>query len=155
MYTFSENVQRSAADLDLASLGSQACEEREREREREGGGGGLKGSAHFALQILVIVEQNNRKCGQKLHTLVWAVAHVTFVAKETRSLKTGRAKPFVWQHSQLCPNDNKQIRILLHKMSWFSLRNKCCRTVGARNRNSRPGTRTNCGACTLGADAET
>ena len=35
--------------------------ERERERERErdrggggGGGGGLKGSAHFALQILVI-----------------------------------------------------------------------------------------------------
>ena len=60
MYTFSENVQRSAADLDLASLGSQACEEREREREREGGGGGgeeggLKGSAHFALQILVTV----------------------------------------------------------------------------------------------------
>ena len=50
MYTFSENVQRSAADLDLASLGSQACEEREREG---GGGGGLKGSAHFALQILV------------------------------------------------------------------------------------------------------
>ena len=41
MYTFSENVQRSAADLDLASLGSQACEERERERER-GGGGGVK-----------------------------------------------------------------------------------------------------------------
>ena len=54
MYTFSENVQLSAADLDLASLGTQACEEREREREREGGGGGLKGSAHFALQILVI-----------------------------------------------------------------------------------------------------
>ena len=58
MCTFSENLQRSAADLDLASLGSQACEER-REREREGGGGGggeggLKGSAHFALQILVI-----------------------------------------------------------------------------------------------------
>ena len=55
MCTFSENVQLSAADLDLASLGSQACEEREREREREreGGGGGLKGSAHFALQILV------------------------------------------------------------------------------------------------------
>ena len=25
-----------------------------RERERGGGGGGLKGSAHFALQILVI-----------------------------------------------------------------------------------------------------
>ena len=50
MYTFSENVQRSAADLDPARLGSQACEERERER---GGGGGLKGSAHFALQILV------------------------------------------------------------------------------------------------------
>ena len=42
MYTFSENAQVSAADLDLASLGSQACEEREREREREreGGGGG-------------------------------------------------------------------------------------------------------------------
>ena len=40
MYTFSENVQRSAADPDLASLGSQSCEEREREREREGGGGG-------------------------------------------------------------------------------------------------------------------
>ena len=39
MYTFSKNVQRSAADLDLASLGSQACEERERERERERGGG--------------------------------------------------------------------------------------------------------------------
>ena len=53
MCTFSENVQLSAADLDLASLGSQACEERERERERERGGGGLKGSAHFALQILV------------------------------------------------------------------------------------------------------
>ena len=52
MYTFSENVQLSAADLDQASLGTQACEERERERER-GGGGGLKGSAHFALQILV------------------------------------------------------------------------------------------------------
>ena len=48
MYTFSENVQRSAADLDPASLGSQACEERER-------GGGVKGSAHFALQILVII----------------------------------------------------------------------------------------------------
>ena len=58
MYTFSENVQRSAADLDLASLGSQACEERERERQREGGGGGgLKGSAHFALQILVVTWQ--------------------------------------------------------------------------------------------------
>ena len=61
MYTFSENVQRSTADLDLASLGFQACEEREREREREGGGsrgggggGGVKGSAHFALQILVV-----------------------------------------------------------------------------------------------------
>ena len=53
MYTFSENVQLSAADLDQASLGTQACEERERERERERGGGGLKGSAHFALQILV------------------------------------------------------------------------------------------------------
>ena len=48
---FQRNVQRSAADLDQASLGSQACEdrekgggaERERERERErGGGGGLK-----------------------------------------------------------------------------------------------------------------
>ena len=50
MYTFSEKVQPSAADLDLASLGTQACEERER---RERGGGGLKGSAHFALQILV------------------------------------------------------------------------------------------------------
>ena len=47
IYTFSENVQRSAADQ--ASLGSQACEYRERERERERGGGGLKGSAHFAL----------------------------------------------------------------------------------------------------------
>ena len=61
MYTFSENVQRSAADLDLASLGSQACEERERERERGGGGGGeeggLKGSAHFALQILVSLKR--------------------------------------------------------------------------------------------------
>ena len=34
------NVQLSAADLDLASLGTQACEERERERER--GGGGVK-----------------------------------------------------------------------------------------------------------------
>ena len=56
MYTFSENVQLSAADLDQASLGTQACEERERERERErGGGGGLKGSAHFALQILVYI----------------------------------------------------------------------------------------------------
>ena len=54
MYTFSENVQLSAADLDQASLGTQACEEREIERERGGGGGGLKGSAHFALQILVI-----------------------------------------------------------------------------------------------------
>ena len=53
MYTFSENVQRSAADPDLASLGSQSCEERERERESGGGGGLLKGSAHFALQILV------------------------------------------------------------------------------------------------------
>ena len=57
MYTFSENVQLCAADLDqaLASLGTQACEEREREREREskGGGGGLKGSAHFALHILL------------------------------------------------------------------------------------------------------
>ena len=53
MYTFSENVQLSAADLDLASLGTQAFEERE--REREGGGGGLKGSAHFALQILVYI----------------------------------------------------------------------------------------------------
>ena len=54
MYTVSENVQLSAADLDLASLGTQAREEREKERERErGGGGGLKGSAHFALQILV------------------------------------------------------------------------------------------------------
>ena len=42
MYTFSssENVQLSAVDLDLASLGTQACEERERERERGGGGGG-------------------------------------------------------------------------------------------------------------------
>ena len=48
---FQRNVQRSAADLDQASLGSQACEdrekggggaERERERERERGGGGLK-----------------------------------------------------------------------------------------------------------------
>ena len=38
IYTFSENVQLSAVDLDLASLGSQACEERERER---GGGGGV------------------------------------------------------------------------------------------------------------------
>ena len=37
MYTFSENVQLSAAELDLASLGTQACEERERERERGGG----------------------------------------------------------------------------------------------------------------------
>ena len=37
------------SNQDLASLGSQACEE----RERGGGGGGLKGSAHFALQILV------------------------------------------------------------------------------------------------------
>ena len=35
MYTLSENVELSAADLDLASLGTQACEERERERERE------------------------------------------------------------------------------------------------------------------------
>ena len=56
---FQRNLQRSAADLDLASLGSQACEDREREkRERErggGGGGGLKGSAHFALQILVLL----------------------------------------------------------------------------------------------------
>ena len=42
MYTFSENVQLSAADLDQASLGTQACEERERERERERGGGGVK-----------------------------------------------------------------------------------------------------------------
>ena len=32
-------------------LGSEACE---KEREREGGGGGLKGLAHFTLQILVI-----------------------------------------------------------------------------------------------------
>ena len=67
MYTFSENIQRSAADLEKASLGSQASEERERERERESGGGGgdggrggreregLKGSAHFALQILVYI----------------------------------------------------------------------------------------------------
>ena len=38
MYTISENVQLSAADLDRASLGTQACEERERERERGGGG---------------------------------------------------------------------------------------------------------------------
>ena len=47
MYTFSDNIQRSAPDLDQASLGSEACEDREgeREREREGGGGGLKGSA--------------------------------------------------------------------------------------------------------------
>ena len=42
------------------------------------------------FEKLIIIEQNNRKCGQKLHTLLWAVAHVTFVAKETRSLKTGR-----------------------------------------------------------------
>ena len=49
---FQRNVQRSAADLDQASLGSQACEEREREG---GGGGGVKDSAHFALQILVIM----------------------------------------------------------------------------------------------------
>ena len=48
---FSENVQRSAADQDLASLISSLWRERERER---GGGGGVKGSAHFALQILVI-----------------------------------------------------------------------------------------------------
>ena len=41
MYTFSENVQLSAADLDLASVGTQACEERERERGG-GGGGGVK-----------------------------------------------------------------------------------------------------------------
>ena len=61
---------------------------------------------------------------------------------ETRSLKTGLAKPFVWQHSQLWRNDNKQIRILLPKMSWLRLRNKCCRAGGVRNRNSRPGTRT-------------
>ena len=62
IYPFSENVHRSAAGPDLGSLGSQACEERERERERErekergrgGGGGGVKGSAHFALQILVL-----------------------------------------------------------------------------------------------------
>ena len=53
MCTFSENVQLSAADLDQASLGTQECEEREIEREGEGGGG-LKSSAHFALQILVI-----------------------------------------------------------------------------------------------------
>ena len=56
MYTFSENVQRSAescsaTDLDQASLGAEACVKGERERE---GGGGVKGSAHFALQILVI-----------------------------------------------------------------------------------------------------
>ena len=37
--TFQRNVQRSAADLDQASLGSQACEERERERGGGGGGG--------------------------------------------------------------------------------------------------------------------
>ena len=69
MYTFSENVQRSAADLDLASLGSQACEERERERERERGGergGGLKGSAHFALQILVIADTSALSAMEKL-----------------------------------------------------------------------------------------
>ena len=57
MYTFSENVQRSAescsaTDLDQASLGAEACVKGEREREG-GGGGGVKGSAHFALQILV------------------------------------------------------------------------------------------------------
>ena len=43
MYTFSDNIQRSAADLNQASLASEACEKRERERERErerGGGGG-------------------------------------------------------------------------------------------------------------------
>ena len=60
MYTFSENVQRSGADLDPASLGSQACEETEGggggERERGGGREVLKGSAHFALQILVIAQ---------------------------------------------------------------------------------------------------
>ena len=91
---------------------------------------------------MITIEQNDRKCGQKLHTLVSVASHVTFVAMETRSLKTGLAKPFVWQHSQLWRNDNKQIRILLPKMSWFRLRNKCCRAGGARNRNSRPGTRT-------------
>ena len=67
MYTFSENVQRSAeswsaTDLDQASLGSEACvkgeREREREREREGGGGGLKARPHFALQILVRTAAN-------------------------------------------------------------------------------------------------
>ena len=31
---FQRNAERSAADLDLASLGSQACEDRERERVR-------------------------------------------------------------------------------------------------------------------------
>ena len=91
---------------------------------------------------MITIEQNDRKCGQKLHTLVSVASHVTFVAMETRSLKTGLAKPFVWQHSQLWRNDNKQILILLPKMSWFRLRNKCCRAGGARNRNSRPGTRT-------------
>ena len=54
---FQRNVERSAADPDLASLGSQACGD----RERGGGGGrrerGLKGSAYFALQILVIIKQ--------------------------------------------------------------------------------------------------
>ena len=58
MYTFSDNIQRSAPDLDQASLGSEACEDREGERERErGGGGGIKrlGRAHFSLQILVLV----------------------------------------------------------------------------------------------------
>ena len=39
MYTFSDNIQRSPPDLDQASLGSEACEERERERGGGGGGG--------------------------------------------------------------------------------------------------------------------
>ena len=95
------------------------------------------------FEKLITIEQNDRKCGQKLHTLVSVASHVTFVAMETRSLKIGLAKSFVWQHSQLWRNDNKQIQILLPKMSWFRLRNKCCRAGGARNRNSRPGTRTN------------
>ena len=56
-------MQRSAPDLDQASLGSEACEE----RERGGGGGGLKGLAHFALQILVSAAKRRgvplaRKC---------------------------------------------------------------------------------------------
>ena len=74
---FQRNVQRSAADLDQASLGSQACEDR-----GGGGGGGLKGSAHFALQILV--QTAGIEMGDVLQSSYGLRQHATVVGNPAR-----------------------------------------------------------------------